>query len=291
MAAVNLIMMQTLVPFVVIAYITILIYKQLFWNYTINSFQSIFPTTWVNFIFWEKSIEFAEWNQSFQFFEWNQSIRLFKLNSFVLLLLLPIILMLIFFCWSFSFHYVGQRQKFSNQDLFTPRFVSNRPKIEWKKKKTIAIDYLLRKLNQFCTEWNEPTFLHRMKRISTSVLLKTEAWHESSFILFYLLLIFASLRFDLERPSGFLISTIVQIATVHITSEIFLIILMVIAQLRLFEADFILDLKQNLKELNEKMTLGNGNEKLTADDRDEIKKKLVDLMQFYAEAKELSICF
>lgn len=45
MGAVHVIMMQTFVPFVVIAYITILAYKLLFWDYVSNSFLEIFPTT------------------------------------------------------------------------------------------------------------------------------------------------------------------------------------------------------------------------------------------------------
>lgn len=66
---------------------------------------------------------------------------------------------------------------------------------------------------------------------------------------------------------------------------------MVVTQLRFFEAVFIVDLKQSIKQLDEEIALRSANEKVSIDEQSEPKKKLVDLMQFYSEAKELSIFF
>lgn len=66
---------------------------------------------------------------------------------------------------------------------------------------------------------------------------------------------------------------------------------MAMTQLQFLESDFVMDLKQNLDQLKEKITPRNPNGKLSVEERCELKSKLIDLMQFYAEAKELSVYF
>ncbi|XP_055310941.1 uncharacterized protein LOC129573841 isoform X1 [Sitodiplosis mosellana] len=101
----------------------------------------------------------------------------------------------------------------------------------------------------------------------------------------------ATLHFNLGTPVGFLIGTIVQIATVFITTDLFIATLMVISQLRFFEVDFILDLKQSLKQLNDEIALAKQNEKLPINESGNLKRNLIDLMQFFSTAKEFIKCF
>lgn len=107
--------------------------------------------------------------------------------------------------------------------------------------------------------------------------------------LFFTHFIFSSLRlhFDLDTPIGFFISTIVQIATILIATELFIATLLIISQLQFFEADFIADLKLSLQKLNDEIALAKGNEKLVhIDETGDLKTKLVNLMQFFSEAKK-----
>lgn len=57
---------------------------------------------------------------------------------------------------------------------------------------------------------------------------------------------------------------------------------------RLLLADFVSDVERKLRQLNENFLDLKGN-KLTVDERNKLKKKMIDIFDFYSEARELSI--
>lgn len=90
--------------------------------------------------------------------------------------------------------------------------------------------------------------------------------------------------FDCNTPVGYLGCITSQAATVFVGGELFVCTLTLTVGFCLFVTDFILDLEENLRQLNEIIST-TSNDALNIEDHLEAREKFFGIIQFHAEAK------
>lgn len=100
--------------------------------------------------------------------------------------------------------------------------------------------------------------------------------------------LFSRYPFSHKNLLGYLASIVIQTPTLYAATEIFIIALTLSTGFCWFVTTFVSDLEENLRELNAEiiaMEHMNGHNMR----RTKIKEKIVGIIQFHSEAKELSI--
>lgn len=95
--------------------------------------------------------------------------------------------------------------------------------------------------------------------------------------------------FDWKSPIGFFGCFFIQLSSVYIFVEIYTCAIVLTVGFCSFLADFATDIEQKLLQLNEYVLELKGKKKLTVEERNELKKKMIDIFCFHSEARELSI--
>lgn len=93
--------------------------------------------------------------------------------------------------------------------------------------------------------------------------------------------------FDWQTPIGFMICFVTQSATVFCATSLFVLTLALVMGICNFGASFVSDIKENLRSFNDEITLSTVR-RLSAQEWMELNTKLNGIMQFHADAKELS---
>lgn len=106
----------------------------------------------------------------------------------------------------------------------------------------------------------------------------------------YFDLFFHRYPFNWKTSIGYLACWLLQVPPVLATAELFIYTLILAIGFCLFLEDFISDIEENLRELNDDLhrTLDNVS---NIDQHFEMKIKLFDIIEFHSEAKQLSVQF
>lgn len=102
--------------------------------------------------------------------------------------------------------------------------------------------------------------------------------------------LFESYPFDWQTPLGYTACVFIQSATVYLGPEVYTCTLMLTIGVCMLIGSFASDIKEKLRQLNRILTFS-GDKNLTTDDQVLLKKKLNEIIKFYAETRELSIVF
>lgn len=115
---------------------------------------------------------------------------------------------------------------------------------------------------------------------------------EIFFNIFSRLLLIHSFRFpfDWQTPSGFLASAFTESLSASLTAELFFDTLALTAGFCLYASEFVNDLEEMVRDLNENL-ITDGDGKLIAAVSMETKKKLIEIIRFHSEIVELSVTF
>lgn len=90
--------------------------------------------------------------------------------------------------------------------------------------------------------------------------------------------------------SGYLLCVFIQAATLLAASQILLVVLCLISGFCIFCSELVSDLQENLRQLNEHLVKSTTSH-FPVDEQNEMRSKLIDIIQFHSEAKELHILF
>lgn len=91
------------------------------------------------------------------------------------------------------------------------------------------------------------------------------------------------LPFEWKTPIGYLMCVMIQIPILYLLGDMFFFITLFITTLCIFVTDFVTDIEERLRSLNE-MVLDKT--MMIADKRIEMTKKLSDIIQFHSQTRE-----
>lgn len=83
-------------------------------------------------------------------------------------------------------------------------------------------------------------------------------------------------------------SFVIQSATIFAASALFVVTLILVIGICNFGVSFVSDIEENLRNLNDDIVLST-EQKLSSIEWTEIRVKFIEIIQFHADAKELSI--
>lgn len=104
---------------------------------------------------------------------------------------------------------------------------------------------------------------------------------------------FETLRFPVDErtPFGYLIAGSIEVVSNTTAAIMFAISLGINFGICSFLSDFVSDLEENLRQLDQQYITAKINKELTIEKRIEMNRNFLDIIQFHAEARELSLRF
>lgn len=105
---------------------------------------------------------------------------------------------------------------------------------------------------------------------------------------YYILICIRRFPFDYHNPIGYAVSFLIQSATIFAASALFVVTLILVIGICNFGVSFVSDIEENLRKLNDDIVLST-EQTLSSAKWTEIRAKFIDIIQFHADAKELSI--